>query len=213
MNKQSYQFIFYYTNKFVLGYNDQIEQYLLDSMFDKLKIKRRGKKLEENIFENYVLNMPIYLSSNMCIIDHVVNDINVSINKQKITRNPLDMLKLDKIGNFLSFGSFNENCDMFVNKMSSYGSVYVFDFNIPKYTINDLNKFKSHYNIDYNYLYRDLDMFEFEITLDEVNDIEHFETMSIGKIIFLIHPSKTIKNFVTCEGYDNLLIELDRLTD
>jgi hypothetical protein len=184
----------------------------MDSIFDKfgLKLGSGCKTQSEGIFDRYSENCELYVSTTFGWFG---NFQNISINREKVVFNgeDLNFLKRNKF-------DFTENeieINSALGKMQDFGDVYCFKVNVPHFTENDTiakynhmhgRKFKKRFGPDRHYI-TGTELVESE---DLIDNGANNEMMFIGRVFMLVHKSKTVKRYVTCD-YEGVLTELKKL--
>lgn len=204
MTSQTYQFVFCYTNKIVLSYSSQIETYIGDILCFYLGISNTQPKMYEPIFDNYCVGTKLFVSSGNNLSDLP----NVSVDRTRVKSNCLDFIQLKSNGWFkkqpiLPIPSFVEN---FSQHVPAGDLLYTFNVFLPISLIKTTNMSDASDASDAS----DTPTVIWSPNSPPYNQNDNNETY-IGSVFLLIHKSKTIKEFVTCVGYNEFLSELKNL--
>lgn len=221
--EQSYQFMFCYTSDVAREYSSQIETYLMDSMFAEKKMRvNTPDSHNEGIFktcqpirdlgsnESKLNELKLGTGSTTLFLSSTHNwpiqIQNVSSDPHKVINNTNDLTLLKK-HNFSVSESHTED---YLKKTIGHGDIYLFTLYIPEYKdTDDLTLYNNVQSKKAKAVYPDG-----VIDLNDDNIIDtcaNSPTMRIGQVIFLVHKSKKIKEYITCINYDDFLMRLGQL--
>ena len=225
----TYQFLFAYTTPAALQYSDQVETYLMDSMFAKLGLSiaseiapattapypddllwSGGPSHNEGIFDHYERGMALYVSTNA---DWPLPLQNASYVRERIVDNSADVVLLEAV-DWPGCMESEIPARNYVDAAEKYGDCYVFDLRVPAYPASDTSC-------------DDPSLCSVAVVGDvgDVGDVLHAApklgnalpsdpqgtTASAGHIVLLVHASKEQKTFVTCHTFAGFLEELGKL--